>query len=534
MRRLAPVLLTLTVLSAAACNRDAASVGPTSPKVQVRAVTTAGVGPCTGQHIIYEELAQIFPDGYLADETSNAAEIKFAGIVEDCSSNNASAREQMMNLVQYSIDEYKGPSIPDDEEMRGRIVVLWNDLFAFVGYPTPDVPEVVLTSAGAAGVIGQTTPEPFRELKADFAADSIPVQDADGDQRTHLFVIYPITDGCLDTNLKQSGRCYEFSAFPTVSPKWHPLVKFGICQAADAGDAISLSEPALGHTSNSATLITLPGGTYPQFCPDADDIAQGSWNGGFGQAARRLAWLTKRAVSPSNLYAVHGGLGGLGGTMSPYGGVALRVFGETFDDAPLGNLGDATLGSWFKQINRSGTITVQSALGQYASKLLVLNQGGGNCVTCGGLVLRANFAEEGQHATEGVYDVEWTSLQDKTNMSGDAPFVIRDHTGLEIARVTYSQVKVAKKEVNRITWNAGTTAIATWVAHVPQNFKIRVDLNTNKTALWINGAPIASNVNFVNTGAVDLASLAAEFSGQDNGVLGWDNIVIHRLPDEVQ
>ena len=57
MRRSASALLTLFVVLAAACNRDTAGVDPTSPGLQVRTTVTAGVGPCSGQHIIYEELA---------------------------------------------------------------------------------------------------------------------------------------------------------------------------------------------------------------------------------------------------------------------------------------------------------------------------------------------------------------------------------------------------------------------------------------------------------------------------------------------
>jgi len=67
-------------------------------------------------------------------------------------------------------------------------------------------------------------------------------------------------------------------------------------------------------------------------------------------------------------------------------------------------------------------------------------------VRCGGLLVRGNFQQEGGNpATDGVYDLEWLSLEDKTNISGDAPFVIRNHLLREIARVTYQSSKTNRE-----------------------------------------------------------------------------------------
>jgi hypothetical protein len=487
-------------------------------------------------HPVYLGIGDIFG----SSANAATATTKFNSVVAVCESDRTLAISRMLDLVQFTIDKYKAHEIsPESAETREKIVRLWDRLFAFVDYPEPGLPEIVLTSAGAAGVITQDTPEPYRELKADLAADSIPVQDSNGDQRPHLFVIYPIASDCLaGTNLQQSGPCFEFAAFPTANPGWSPFVKVGVCQPVNSGDTIPLADPALGHYTDGTTKITQPIGVpYPTFCPDPDQIVQGSWNDGIGGAAKRLAWLAKRAITPNTLYAVHGGLGGLGGGFSPYSGVALQVFGVDFGSVPLGNLqaGTANTGSWTIQLTRSSTARVEKQLGNYKDTLLVLNQGGGNCATCGGLLVRANFnAEDGNYATDGIYDLEWISLQDKPEVSGDAPFVIRDHLNHEIARVTYKANKGSKKREGNLTYNGITTPIGKWYVDQPQHFKVRVNLYTKKTTIWIDNmtTPLLSNIDFVSGAVVDLASIAAEFVGHDNGVLGWAEINIHRLPDE--
>jgi hypothetical protein len=243
--------------------------------------------------------------------------------------------------------------------------------------------------------------------------------------------------------------------------------------------------------------------------------------------------MAKDAITPEPLYAVHGGLGGIGGKLSPFGAADLEVFHATFTDDVVGlPPGTPGSGTWLQQTKPPGTILVASALGQYTNKLAILNQGGGNCAKCLGLLLQGNIFTVGSPATEGIYEAEWVSLQDNANMK-EAVFVLRDTGGLDIARVTYA----VRNNVNLILYNdtktSAGTFVANWVQHVPSTFKIRVDLDAKTTSLWYNGDLVdaATDVPYANTHAANLATISADFRGIDSGVVGWDEIKVTRQAD---
>ncbi len=463
----------------------------------------------------------------------DSSRARFHPVERNCGTQ--AGKDSMLFYIAWTISN-RAAIIPQNSGTpESNLLGHWNTVFPYVGYTGEDQPSAVPVSifspAGAAGVVPWNAQG---EVAAAAAAITSYPQDASGDRRDHLLVIYPIPANCLTgTNLTQFGPCFEFSSFPKVSPKFSPRVKLGICQPLRDDESIPLSTPALGHLA-PVTRIAENAGTYPAFCGDVAEMPAGSWNAGFGGVVKRLAWIAKKAMTPEPLYAVHGGLGGLGSGLSPYGAVDVQVFNSTFSsDAAGAPPGNPETGTWFQEVTQPGSILVQTSLGLLNSNLVVLNQGGGNCNKCGGLLLKGNLSSSGPAATDGVYQVEFVALQDQANMK-EAVFAIRDTQGRDIARVTYA----VRSNVKLILYNdrAGVTGVkaGSWVRSKPDQFLIQIDLNARTTSLWFNGNPVvgAVGVPFVNSGAADLASVSADFRGIDSGKIGWDNIRITRLADQ--
>jgi hypothetical protein len=175
---------------------------------------------------------------------------------------------------------------------------------------------------------------------------------------------------------------------------------------------------------------------------------------------------------------------------------------------------------------------VQSSLGQLNSKLVVLNQSGGNCAKCGGLLLQGNLVTTGPAATEGIYEAEFDALQAQSNMK-EAVFVIRDTNGRDIARVTFA----VRNNINQILYNDYKghlgTLLGPWVQNVPRHFRIQVDLDAKTTTIWFDNSSTAAveGAAYVNTNANNLATISADFRGIDSGTMGWDNVKVTRLAD---
>jgi hypothetical protein len=525
MRYAALAALAVATVGLAACEQQAPDRNPTAPDAAVAFAKGIG-GPCDDARarLIGTQQADLWVKPAL-DE----AKAMFALATANCPNPSA-----MLNYIQWTIDNRLVNRKTGATD--AMLLTHWNTVFPYAGYTGDDqpasVPTTIFTVDGAAKVIDGNQTD---ELTAANAAMTVTAQEPTGDQRDHLFVIYPISPNCLTgTNLRQSGPCFQFSSFPHVTPKFDPAVKVGICQPLHDGDPIPLNAPALGHLE-PLTRITAPGGTYPLFCEHvASAVPAGSWHDGIGGMVRRLAWMAKMAVTPEPLYAVHGGLGGIGTKLSPFGAADLEVFHATFANDVVGlPPGAPGSGTWTQSTKSPGTILVQSALGQSVDgNLAVLDQGGGNCAKCLGLLLQGNIFTVGSPATEGIYDAEWVSLQDNANMK-EAVFVLRDTGGRDIARVTYA----VRNNVNLILYNDTKTTAGTfvgnWVQHTPSAFKITVDLDAHTTSLTYNGSPVAAatGVAYVNTNAANLATISADFRGIDSGVVGWDEIKVSRMSD---
>ncbi len=525
-----PAVVILGVWACADAPRPEITNPDTAPQIRYDAVPNACDADVNAA--VNAQIDRLFT---LPDDNTTA-HIHWGRVTAACLSDNAAARELMIFHVGRTIEPFRSGRVanPSVGTAADSILNHWNLAFQYVGYSPPNLTSDVFGPEGAVDVIqnlggangiagvggvGGLIPGGLQELRAANAALTMYNQDGDGDPRGHLFTIAPIAGGCLSgTNLTQNGPCFEFSSFPKVSPQFSPAVKVGICQPVARDGALPGISPALGHL-NGLDVEVPPQSTYPTFCAHTDEVA---FHPGISGMLQRVAWYAKRAITPTLLYAVHGGLGGTGSTLSPFGGVDLTVF-----QAGTYNPSGPQAGSWTTAVTRPGKIYNQLNFGNYVGLMTVLDQGGGNCAKCGGVLLQANLSSAvNSGATSGRYRISWVSLEDKPTVK-NAPFIIRG-TGGEIGRLEYRSLQSSKF----LYYNG--VLIGSWAQHVPQRFVITVDLNQKKTGIWIGevGAtlnqpdatiPFLSNTN--------MTQLAADFSEQDSGLMGWAEVSVQRLVD---
>jgi hypothetical protein len=543
MRHVRLAILALATVGIAACEQQAADRSPTAPDVDLSFAKALG-GTCDAGRLraITTQQGNLWVRPELTE-----ARARLDLVSGSCTSDLAASRGYMLAYIQWTIDNRGAIIDQGSGSARVNLLAHWNTVFPYVGYTGVDQPLTVDTTIfvdgiGTAGVITQLTSD--RELRTPEAAITVPVQDEEtGDARPHLFVIYPLADGCLTgTNLNQLGACFEIGSFPKVAGAFDPKVKVGICPKE--GSNHELGTAALGHLNGST--VEIPDQTvYPADCSEAwASNDEGSWTGGFGSVMKRVASLAGDVFGVKSAYAVHGGLGGTSLCCSHFGLVDLEVFNADFENNLIGALPDpsnANTGTWSPVTAKApGSITISSSLGDIATKVVVLNQGGGNCKkNCGGLLLQGNLASSGSVASNGVYEAEWISLQDLANMK-EAVFVLRDENGRDLARVTYA----VRNNVNQILYNdvpatptqaaIPGTLLGNWVQHTSSHFRIRVDLTAGTTSVWFNNAtaPAVEDVAFVNPDASNtFKTISAVFTGIDSGNIGWDNIIVRRLED---
>jgi hypothetical protein len=465
----------------------------------------------------------------------DSAKALFESVTSQCSSGDG--ENLMLAYIQFTIDHH--PAGEKTGVTDAQLLTHWNTVFPYVGFTGSDQPSTVPSDIfGAEGAAKVLEWDVGGEIAALNAALTQQPQNEDGDRRDHLFVIYPISSPCLSGNIQQFGPCFQISAFPHLpsGKLFSPKNKIGICIVHQLDDAIEdhITAPALGHLDPLTRVTETLNTQYPSTCGDVSSVPAGSWNRGFGEAVKRLAWLAKKAVTPEPLYAVHGGLGGLGGGLSPFGAVDREVFKATFSgDAAGSKPGAPETGTWTVDSAKApGTIVVASSLGDLTTNLVVLNQSGGNCGTCFGLLLEGTLETAGAADSVGVYEAEFDALQTQANMK-EAVFVLRDNAGHDIARVTYA----VRNNRNVILYNDYKghpgTELGLWTQNVSRHFRIRVDLDAGNTTLWFNNATseTVTNASFVDSRANDFSTISADFKGIDSGTMGWDNIVVTRLAD---
>ncbi len=528
--------ITLIAIAIGACSGEPARA-PTSPEIDSKRVqTTASICDNAYDAVIASEQDVLF-DG---DVLIHARQL-WSLVTTSCDqSNPGPARENMLAYVRFTILAARSSEVlgPTPEQ---SIVNHWNPAFQYVGHARPEVPAGVLTSTGAARVVlaNEGTTEFGIPL---MAAMTVRKQDGNGVQGGRLFTIRPDAVGCIaTTNLVNKGPCFDFSVYPEpeaaeVSGKPYLV---GICEHETS------TRPALGHRAGGGVEIldpdAVPNGAYPslQFCSGTQQPAPPQF-GGFIGFLRRVASFPAKLISVSTAFAGHGGLGGLGGSLSPFGAVERRIFSANFSADAIGSTppentaGYPDIGVWSRVFaTPPGSVLVQATLGTSPNSLdrpVVLRQAGGACAACGGLDLWGQAKTSGvagAFADAGVYVVRWRSLQSSANVK-EAPFVVRSAEGLEVARVTY----LRQSGKNLLKYNNSDISVQ-WVRNVAQSFLITVDLSNRTTSLSVDGTPVAGAQNqpFVS-GAANVHRVQAEFSGVDSGVMGWDDIEVERLPDQ--
>jgi hypothetical protein len=479
--------------------------------------------------LITSQQTDMYNKGLVLD----SAKGMMAQVSSECSS--GTGENLMLQYIQFTINHRLVDNYSDTQ-----LLTHWNTVFPYVGFTGSSQPlnlpiDSVFGPSGAAKVIKWNVTD---EIRATNAALTQTAQDSDGDQRDHLFVIYPISANCLSGGIQQFGPCFQISAFPHLpsGKLFSPKNKIGICIVHELSDDIEdhISAPALGHLDPVTRVTSTLTSHYPETCGDVPDPVVGSWNQGFGQAVKRLAWLAKKAITPEPLYAVHGGLGGLGGGLSPFGAIDREVFRATFTNDDAGSKpGTPETGTWTVDSAKApGTIVVGSSLGDITNNLAVLNQSGGNCGTCFGLLLEGTLETAGTADSVGVYEAEFDALQAQANMK-EAVFVLRDNAGKDIARVTFA----VRNNRNVILYNDYKnhpgTELGLWVQNEARHFRIQVNLDTNKTTVWFDNATSAAveNTAFLPGSGDNFSTISADFKGIDSGTIGWDNIVVTRLSD---
>ncbi|HSA55952.1 MAG TPA: hypothetical protein VLE53_09615, partial [Gemmatimonadaceae bacterium] len=185
---------------------------------------------------------------------------------------------------------------------------------------------------------------------------------------------------------------------------------------------------------------------------------------------------------------------------------------------------------WTDNAKAPGTILVQSSIGDLIDQPVVLSQAGGACnKNCGGLELSANVYDDGTGvANSGRYEVHGSSLQAKPSVK-DAPFQVVDGDGDVLAALAYRTVS------SQPTWyfNNQDTNCA-WTTNMKQDFVITIDFTTKKTSVSISGCSPTPAVYFQDGNqAGELARVGWYLMGIDAGIVGFDDLKVIRLPDNV-
>lgn len=377
---------------------------------------------------------------------------------------------------------------------------------------------------------------------------------------SYLFTIAPVANSeCQKENLRFHGPCHDFSVNPATTFK-PPYVTLATCIADESlvveSHRYLHAIPTPSAADNGTLVKVLPTAATPlalacantpsnflAMAPASTGVFASAWRGLGGAAARVLD-----VFAPRPLFAIHTTSSSTSTLpRSPVGIVDPLILGETWEAFPTGALaGSYTAewgGKWFAFATAPGSITVQSSFLGHAGRTVVLDQAGGNCSqNCGGLQLTA--AIDSLPAT-GVYRLSWLSVEDAPTAKL-APFVLRssprlstpaDTLGDTVAVVAYRSKSSADKIVF-ITAH-GTDVVASWRRGVWQKLVVDVDLGARTATLTVlaqDGVTVlgqAGPFTFVSTNAKDLRRIAAEFSGIDAGVVGWDEIDARRIADRL-
>jgi hypothetical protein len=360
------------------------------------------------------------------------------------------------------------------------------------------------------------------------------------------------------TNLRVYGQCVEVSVDPkpaksfTFAPGVRPA---GIVQTCIAEGAPHYLLPTTASGARVARMAQKSAtdpmvrvrDVAPQLfdpllaCDDAVVVAsapaaEGRWSG-----LTRVAAAARGALdlfAPRVAYAGHGGLGTLPAiiddALSLFGPVDQYTFFGDFEQDVVGQPpaapSDGSLrGRWTIATLNPGAVTVQPSLGDIASKLLVINQGGGNAQQKDGVEVTALLDPTPKPAPpypfEGTYTVGLRAVV-ATPRAFAAPFILQSSTGAELARFTLTDGANAQR--GPITFTAGGQSVTAgeWRQNVSQTIQFTVDFATGTVRLQAGSTTSTAALPFA---ATDLAQARWSITGRDGQIIGMDDLVFTRL-----
>ena len=445
----------------------------------------------------------------------------------------AAAGAEQKKYIQLTIDKFyagalldpNGSSAPTREEF---LVAHWDKTALFVAEAEYDLAASVLGTSGGVMVIG---PQGADLINGNQTA-GIRVN-PNAISNSHVFSIAPVAD-CSNvasfTNLDLYPLCFDFQVDPVVSFV-SPWVHLSACAAENSPGALLGRGVLASNHANTVKIAAKAADPLSLNCENALVDANQPEPRGFFGAVSRLASAALGWLAPTRAVAIHAATSGRPvGELSIWGTADPVVFLSTLTGNTVGlPPGPPEKGTWTILSEDPGSVLVGASLGDISSNLLVINQQGGACATCGGLTLTATVKGNppGTPADNGVYLARWRSVISSPNV-GYVPFILRGSTG-ELGRLEYRAGSSAQS--GPITFN-GTIAAGTWNRNVSQLFELTLDLINNTVSLSINGVPVAGvqGIAFVSS-ASDLATVSIEIVGNDVQTVGLDDLEIRRQPD---
>jgi alpha-tubulin suppressor-like RCC1 family protein len=270
------------------------------------------------------------------------------------SGRTADAQAGVVSFFAMVLADFKGGQLQDPNGAQPpstseALQSLLNSVAQFGGLPAPIPSPGTLGSDGAVQVVGSTgatvvAPSGFGGVR--FPAGALPAD---------VIVVIsrlpsPTTPktGPLPTTLDQYPVFYDFSTFPTVTHFAQP-VTVGICRlevgdpfgpaSETVADRLRLAHP---NPANPSTVEILPPVDVDFIMCDgvALSSAAPARDGFAGRALAMLSSVGSRVAGfflPTTAYAVHGGLGGLTSSFSPFGAVDPGGVTPAFGQLAVGN-----------------------------------------------------------------------------------------------------------------------------------------------------------------------------------------------------
>jgi len=508
MRRSALTVFAVTaVLAIAACAPDSADRGPLVPTEPSLALSDQCAGGLASD--IAKQQKALFSDPDLTD-----LQTQFAAIKSACPTVPTT---QLLTYVESMIG-YSGA--PTNAARAQGLVNLLGSVTLYVTGTAVVRPPVVFQNTGGAAVL---TPGEFMTTNDQRARLDIATGTTPGGPHLFTFEPRPTSECDGTTSLRISGNCYQLHDYPDETATYTPSATLTLCLHSSAGPT------GIGHQKAGFGGEVLP--EVPPFFGCAHTVAAiDSWLGREAGPLGRALAKTYDYLAPRPLMADDAGESGSIGSFSLVGGILNEVFLDDFTDlASPPDIGD----TWTINATSPGYIQLQNGIADLSGSVVVLSQAQGNCANCPVFSLLGTRVNSAQTETVGSYKVTWQSVQTKPNVK-EAPFVVLNDAGAEIARLSY----VTESSVNKLLFTAGgvTTNVGAWVQNVHQDFEITVNLTTlnpatsNRVSLTINGIPVATNPNVIPN-ATTLKQIGYVLTGIDAGIIGADNFRVVRQSD---